>query len=67
VPDSAVVYEGESAHVWVADEKAKTLAIRPVKLNRSRAGMDEVVDGLKAGEKIVTAGAVFIDRAVNGD
>lgn len=67
VPDSAVVYEGENAHVWVADDKAKTLAIRPVKLNRSRAGMLEVTDGLKPGDKIVTSGAVFIDRAVNGD
>jgi hypothetical protein len=29
--------------------------------------MVEVVDGLAAGEKIVTSGTLFIDRAANGD
>jgi multidrug efflux pump subunit AcrA (membrane-fusion protein) len=27
----------------------------------------QVLDGLKPGEKIVTSGAVFIDRAAAGD
>jgi cobalt-zinc-cadmium efflux system membrane fusion protein len=67
VPQNAVVYEGDAAHVWVADDKAKTLAIRPIKAGRSRDGVIEVLAGLKAGEKVVTAGAVFIDRAATGD
>jgi hypothetical protein len=29
--------------------------------------MVEVLSGLAAGEKIVTTGALFIDRAANGD
>jgi hypothetical protein len=29
--------------------------------------MIQVLDGLKVGDKVVTAGAVFIDRAVSGD
>jgi cobalt-zinc-cadmium efflux system membrane fusion protein len=67
VPRDAVVYEGDTAHVWVADDKAKTLAIQPIKPGRSHDGVIEVLAGLKAGQKVVTAGAVFIDRAVTGD
>ena len=67
VPQDAVVYEGDTAHVWVADDRAKTLAIRPIKPGPTRDGTVEVLSGLKAGEKVVTAGAVFIDRAVTGD
>jgi hypothetical protein len=29
--------------------------------------MIQVLDGLKVGDKVVTAGAVFIDRAVSTD
>jgi len=67
VPQDAVVYEGDTAHVWVADDQAKTLAIQPIKPGRTRDGFIEVLSGLKAGQKIVTAGAVFIDRASTGD
>lgn len=67
VPVSAVVYEGETQHVWVANPKDKTLAIREFQAGRTADGMVEVRDGLKPGEDIVTAGAVFIDRAVTGD
>jgi cobalt-zinc-cadmium efflux system membrane fusion protein len=67
VPERAVVYEGSSAHLWVADPKDKRLGIRQVKLGRNDSGMIEVVSGLKAGETVVVAGAVFIDRAVTPD
>jgi membrane fusion protein, heavy metal efflux system len=67
VPVSAVVYEADAVHVWVADDKAKTLEIRPIRIGHIREGMIQVLDGLKAGDKVVTAGAVFIDRAVSGD
>jgi cobalt-zinc-cadmium efflux system membrane fusion protein len=43
------------------------LEIRQFKEGRISGGMVEVVDGLKAGELIVTSGSVFIDRAVTGD
>ncbi len=66
VPESAVVYEGENAHVWVGNAGAKTLEIRPVKTGRNRQGIVEMLDGLKAGEMIVTSGAVFIDQAASG-
>jgi cobalt-zinc-cadmium efflux system membrane fusion protein len=67
VPESAIVYEGESAHVWLAGATARTLEIRPIKFGRSRGGLVEALEGLHPGDKIVTSGAVFIDRAVNGD
>ena len=31
VPEDAVVYEGDTAHVWVADDRRKTLEIRAIK------------------------------------
>jgi cobalt-zinc-cadmium efflux system membrane fusion protein len=67
VPEGAVVYEGQTAHVWVADEATRTVAIRQIHAGRVVEGMVEVLDGLKPGEKVVTAGALFIDRAVAGD
>ena len=69
IPDSAIVYEGDTAHVWVGNDggKDKTLEVRPIKTGHVRDGIVEVTAGLKPGEKIVTSGAVFIDRAVNGD
>jgi cobalt-zinc-cadmium efflux system membrane fusion protein len=67
VPASGIVYEGDSAHVWLADQKTKTLEIRPIKTGRNRHGMVEALEGLKPGDKIVTSGPLFIDRAVNSD
>jgi cobalt-zinc-cadmium efflux system membrane fusion protein len=67
VPVSAVVYEGDAAHVWLANDNSKTLEIRPIRVGHTREGVVQVLDGLKTGDKVVTAGAVFIDRAVTGD
>ncbi len=66
VPETAVVYEGSDAHVWVADPVHKTLAIRDIGVGRIRHGMVEVLHGLQAGESVVTSGAVFIDRTLSG-
>jgi cobalt-zinc-cadmium efflux system membrane fusion protein len=67
VPDRSVVYEGANAHVWLANETDKTLAIRQIKVGRVTDGTVQVLDGLSAGDKVVTSGAVFIDRAAAGD
>ncbi len=67
VPDSAVIYEGDAARVWVADPGVKSIALRPIRAGRSHDGMLEVVDGLKVGETVVVRGALFIDRAAKGD
>jgi len=62
VPEAAVVYEGEAAHVWVvaADGLLIYRAIRP---GRSNDGLVEVLDGLQSGERVVTKGGLFIDQA----
>jgi cobalt-zinc-cadmium efflux system membrane fusion protein len=67
LPESAIVYEGDRAHVWLADDHANTLEIRSIKIGRGRHGLIEVLEGVKSGDKVVTSGAVFIDRAVSGD
>ena len=66
VPQSAIVYEGEQARVWVAGD-GDTLALREIRVGRTSDGMVEVLAGLSAGEKVVTSGTVFIDRAARAD
>jgi cobalt-zinc-cadmium efflux system membrane fusion protein len=61
VPESAVVYEGNAAHVWVASGDG-LLAYRAIRAGRSSHGLIEVVDGLQPGERIVTKGGLFIDQ-----
>ncbi len=62
VPEEAVVREGEAARVWVVEGK-DGLALRNIRTGRISNGMVEVLDGLKAGERVVTRGSLFIDRA----
>jgi cobalt-zinc-cadmium efflux system membrane fusion protein len=62
VPDEAVVREGDQTRVWVAAQN-NTLTLRSIRTGRSNDGMVEVLDGLKAGERVVTRGSLFIDRA----
>ena len=62
IPQSAVVYEGSSAHVFIA-QADHTIAARTIVIERQNNDAVGVRSGLSAGEKIVTSGALFIDRA----
>ncbi|HXZ96408.1 MAG TPA: efflux RND transporter periplasmic adaptor subunit [Burkholderiales bacterium] len=62
VPQSAIVYEGEEARVWVARDDG-TIASRSIRTGRNSDGMVEVSSGLNPGENVVTSGTLFIDRA----
>lgn len=62
VPESAVVYEGAAAHVWVVTADG-LLSFKGIRTGRSNDGLIEVLNGLKFGEKIVTKGGLFIDQA----
>jgi cobalt-zinc-cadmium efflux system membrane fusion protein len=62
VPEEAVVREGELARVWVVGGD-NVLALRPIRTGRIANGMVEVLEGLRPGERIVTRGSLFIDRA----
>jgi cobalt-zinc-cadmium efflux system membrane fusion protein len=67
VPEEAVVYEGEEARVWVAQPTDKTLTLRAVKPGRTANREVEILSGLKPGDRIVTEGSLFIDRAARGE
>jgi cobalt-zinc-cadmium efflux system membrane fusion protein len=64
VPVNAVIYEGESAHVWLA-RPDHSLVLQQVRLGRSSDGLVEVLDGLRPGDQVATSGALFIDRAIH--
>jgi len=61
VPEMAVVYEGNAAHVWVVAGDG-LLSFRTIHAGRINDGLIEVLDGLKAGEKVITKGGLFIDQ-----
>jgi membrane fusion protein, heavy metal efflux system len=61
VPEGAVVYEGNAAHIWV-EAGDGLLSLRPIHTGRSNDGLIEVLDGLKPGERVVTKGGLFIDQ-----
>jgi cobalt-zinc-cadmium efflux system membrane fusion protein len=63
VPASGVVYEGDEVRVWVVREERR-IELRKVRVGRSDGDLVEVVEGLKAGERVVTSGTLFIDREV---
>ncbi len=66
VPQRAIVYEGDTARVWVAEDDG-TITARSVRTGPIADGMVEVLAGVSPGEKVVTSGALFIDRAANND
>lgn len=66
VPQSAIVYEGDTARVWVVGAD-KTIASRTIRAGHVSDGEVEVLDGLAAGDKVVTSGTLFIDRAASSD
>jgi cobalt-zinc-cadmium efflux system membrane fusion protein len=67
VPSEAIVYEGERARVWVAGDGGDTLALREIRTGWVSDGVVEVITGLSVGDKVVTSGTVFIDRAAKAD
>ena len=65
VPEEAVVREGDAARVWLVH--GNRVELRSVQLGRSADGMLEIRAGLAAGERVVTSGSLFIDRAAGGE
>ncbi len=66
VPEEAVIYEGDTARVWVA-HAGRGLELRQIKAGATRGGLVAVLSGLSPGERVVTSGSLFIDRASQGD
>jgi cobalt-zinc-cadmium efflux system membrane fusion protein len=66
VPQNALIYDGDQVHAWVVEAGAR-LSPRTVRTGRVSNGFVEITAGLNPGERIATAGGLFIDQAVNGD
>jgi membrane fusion protein, heavy metal efflux system len=65
VPKQALIYEGEHVRLWVAHDD-KSIELRDIETGLTNGDLVEVKTNLKAGEKIVTKGSLFIDRAATG-
>ena len=65
VPKTALIYEADQVRVWVAHDD-KTIELRQVKPGLTNGDLVEILGNLKPGEKIVTKGSLFIDRAASG-
>jgi len=66
VPKQALIYEGERVRLWVAHDEDKTLELRQVQTGLTNGDLVEIKTNLKPGEKVVTRGSLFIDRAASG-
>ena len=67
VPEAAVIFEGDTARVWLADMHRHRLMLRPVTTGKVEGGNVEITSGLHAGDSVVTEGSLFIDRGAKAD
>jgi cobalt-zinc-cadmium efflux system membrane fusion protein len=66
VPRDAVIYEGDTARVWVMRDQDKAIELRRVKIGLTDGNVVEVADGLVPSDRVVTKGSLFIDRVAAG-
>jgi len=66
VPLGAVIHRGPDASVWVAMDDSR-FALRRIRLGTRAGELVEVTEGLTPGERVVTGGALFVDRAARID
>jgi len=65
VPKQALIYEGQHVRLWVAHDD-KSIELREIETGLTNGDLVEVKTNMKPGEKIVTRGSLFIDRAASG-
>jgi cobalt-zinc-cadmium efflux system membrane fusion protein len=65
VPKQALIYEGDRVRLWVARDD-KSIELRQIQTGLTNGDLIEVRANLSRGEKIVTRGSLFIDRAATG-
>ncbi len=66
VPVQAVIFRGSEASVWVAVDD-HTFVLRPIRLGLRTGSTLQVLEGLAENDRVVTGGALFIDRAARID
>ncbi len=59
VPAGAVVADGERRYVFVEEARGR-FARRAVRTGAERAGFEQVLDGLRAGERVVVDGSLLL-------
>ncbi len=65
VPPESVVRAGDGTMtIWVTTDRHR-FTQRKVKLGLQAGGYDQILDGLKQGELVVTNGAVFLDNMLS--
>ena len=62
VPQVALIYQEDKARIWVAHED-KSVELRYVTLGLTSERMVQVLGGLQPGERVITKGSLFVDRA----
>jgi len=66
MPMDGVVREGDgSMTVWVTSDGHR-FQQRIVKLGLQDGGFDQVIDGVRVGERVVVKGAIILDNMING-
>lgn len=65
VPREAIIYDGNTARVWVARDD-RSVEPRKIKTGLSNGQMIQVIEGLQVGEKVVSKGTLFVERAATG-
>ena len=66
LPEEGIVREGDgSMTAWFTADRHR-FTRRPVKIGLQHDGYDQIIDGVQAGEQVVTKGAVFLANLANG-
>jgi membrane fusion protein, heavy metal efflux system len=66
VPLDGVIREGDgSMTVWVTTDH-RHFRRRAVKVGLQHDGYDQIIEGVRPGEQVVTKGAIFLDNLVGG-
>ena len=65
MPKQALIYEGDKVRLWVVHDD-KSIELRQIETGLTNGDLVEVRSNLSPGEKIVTRGSLFIDRAASG-
>lgn len=66
VPATALIRRGADAAVWEALEDTRFI-LRPVRTGLNSGGQVQVLEGLAPGARVVSGGALFVDRAAAMD
>jgi len=66
VPAVAIIRESEAARAWVQIAPRRFKAV-PVQVGDSHNGRVDILRGLKAGDKVVASGAIFVNEAGIGE